>query len=293
MNHITQIHTNAASINQAEKAQVDVVVPTFNAAKTIERSLASISKQTLLPQRVLVIDDCSDDNTVELVSGFANRFQNLSIQIYRHKKNLGAASARNTGWDRAQSTYVAFLDADDTWHPNKLQIQYNWMNQHKNLVLSGHACIECLDGDFPDISQLSTVRQIAAQDFLLFSQFSTPTAMIKRDINYRFEAGKRHCEDYLLWLQVVLDGGRVDYIDLPLAATYKPLYGAAGISAQLWRMEIGEIETYWQLSREGRISRISSVSLSVWSALKYFRRCVAVTVRRLVRPVAARKVTDY
>lgn len=274
-------------------ADASVIVPAYNAVNTISRALNSVAAQTLLPREVLVVDDCSSDETVSVVEKLATTFPNLTIKLVKHSRNRGPASARNTGWNMATSRYVAFIDADDSWHPRKLEIQYQWMKTHPDAVLCGHGCPDLGGRSHPkiDIEKIPARRASSAR-FLLSSQFSTPTAMVTRDISYRFEEGKRYCEDYLLWLQIVLDRRRVDCIDLPLAATHKPLYGAGGLSARLWLMERGELDVYRRLNKEGRIGGISMALLFVWSASKYLRRCAAVIVRRAISPLATHATSD-
>lgn len=261
---------------------VSVIVPTFNSAATIERALTSVAAQTYRPAEVLVIDDASSDDTVAVATELAARLGSPRIRIIRHEQNRGPAAARNAGWDEAKFSYVAFLDADDTWHPRKLEIQYGWMAQHPDVGISGHACPEYRPGDWPLIDgDNPRVRRLCAGRFLLSNQFSTPTAMLRRELPYRFQTGKHYAEDYLLWLQIVLDRVPVVYINLPLATIHKPAYGAAGLSGRLWAMERGELETYWQLRRERRIGGIAATLFSGLSLAKYARRRLLVALRAL------------
>jgi len=123
------------------------------------------------------------------------------------------------------------------------------------------------------------VKRLRATRFLLSNQFSTPTAMLRRELPYRFQSGKHYAEDYLLWLQILLDGMPVVYFDLPLAAIHKPAYGIAGLSGHLWAMERGELATYWQLRRERRLGGVAASLLSGLSLAKYARRRLLVALR--------------
>src|SRR5258706_15592076 len=96
---------------------ISVVIPAYRAAKTIGRAIASVIAQTHGVLEVLVIDDGSPDD----VSAATERF-GAAVTVIR-KENGGAASARNLGIERARGDWIAFLDADDYWHPDKLKRQ--------------------------------------------------------------------------------------------------------------------------------------------------------------------------
>jgi glycosyltransferase involved in cell wall biosynthesis len=102
--------------------QVDVVIPAFNAGRYIEEALLSVANQTLPPARVIVVDDGSTDDTVERVRDFAARHPQLQIECVS-QKNAGPSAARNNGLRRISADFVALLDADDRWCPDKLARQ--------------------------------------------------------------------------------------------------------------------------------------------------------------------------
>ena len=97
---------------------VDVVIPAYNAAQFIEATLQSVLAQTLLPRKIIVVNDGSTDQTVDIVEGFqSERIELISV------KNGGVSRARNLGIRAAQADYIAFLDADDLWDVDKLKAQ--------------------------------------------------------------------------------------------------------------------------------------------------------------------------
>ena len=104
---------------------VSVVVPVFNGEKTIERALVSILVQTFTDFEIIVVDDGSTDLTVEAVS----RKYGEQLRLIEHRKNRGAAAARNTGIAAARGRWVAFLDCDDTWRPDKLARQLEMLEK--------------------------------------------------------------------------------------------------------------------------------------------------------------------
>jgi glycosyltransferase involved in cell wall biosynthesis len=99
--------------------RVSVVIPTFNRAHSIKRAIDSVAAQSLRDFEVIVVDDGSTDDTERVVSEAGIP----QLRIIRHPRNRGAAAARNTGIGAATGTYIAFLDSDDAWHPDKLARQ--------------------------------------------------------------------------------------------------------------------------------------------------------------------------
>ena len=118
-------------------ATVSVVIPCFNSAATIERTLRSVEHQSTKPNAVLVVDDASTDNTVSTIEQYAQT-SSLDIRVIKQSVNGGPSVARNAAWNVATSEFLAFLDADDQWHPQKLELQLNAMLANPTYVMSFH-----------------------------------------------------------------------------------------------------------------------------------------------------------
>lgn len=112
---------------------VSIIMPAFNSSKTIRDSINSVISQTYQNWELLVINDCSSDNTAEIVSEYADG----RIKLIDKKKNEGVALARNSGLDLAGGDYVAFLDSDDRWLPNKLELQLDLIKKNDVDVVFG------------------------------------------------------------------------------------------------------------------------------------------------------------
>lgn len=260
---------------------VSVVIPCFRCSRTIERALTSVLQQTVLPIEIILVDDASNDGTREVLINWQKRHPTL-IKIASLEKNAGAAAARNVGWAMASQPYVAFLDADDSWHPEKLMRQYAFMAAHPHIALSGHLCnvkIEDEAGAVSRLQQTIATRSIPPFQWLLKNAFSTPTVMLRRDIPHRFSNGRRYSEDYLLWQQIAFSGYEVVRLEAPLAQVHKPLYGAEGLSADLWKMEQGELANFSILRSGGSISFPTYLFACTFSLLKFARRWVLVQIR--------------
>lgn len=105
---------------------ISVIIPTYNRAHTIARTIKSVLSQTYQNFEILVADDASTDDTEDLIREFA---RSSPIHYVRHEKNQGAPTARNTGAKKARGEYLAFLDSDDIWYPQYLERQLSLLQE--------------------------------------------------------------------------------------------------------------------------------------------------------------------
>jgi glycosyltransferase involved in cell wall biosynthesis len=119
------------------KNSISVIIPGFNAANFILRALDSISSQIIRPDEVIFIDDCSTDSTLLVIDKYL-KTNKLNLKIVSNKINMGACYSRNLGASLSKSKYLAFLDVDDSWAPNKLkqQLEFFQINPNARAVLS-------------------------------------------------------------------------------------------------------------------------------------------------------------
>jgi glycosyltransferase involved in cell wall biosynthesis len=117
----------------ANLAKVSVIIPTYNRAQIVGRSIKSALDQTFQDIEILIVDDASTDETLEAVKPF---FKHPQVRYLRHEKNKGQQAARNTGIKNSCGEYIAFLDSDDTWIPQKLELQLRAItNRASNCVV--------------------------------------------------------------------------------------------------------------------------------------------------------------
>ncbi|MBF4988685.1 glycosyltransferase family 2 protein [Methylophilus sp. 14] len=267
-------------IDSQLRADVSVVIPCYRCADSIGRAFESIQKQTVLPTEVILVDDASDDLTkiklqeiIDANPGFA--------KLIALDKNKGAANARNVGWNSASQPYIALLDSDDAWHPQKIEIQYNFMKENPDVSLCGHELrIVNANASFNWSLGKQTYSLISKLSILIRNPFCTPSVMFNKNIGFRFNEKKRHVDDHLLWMQIALSNYKVIRINIPLVAIFKPMYGATGLSAQMWAMEKSELNNYWLLFKENKINFLGCVTLFVFSYLKFIRRLMLVFLRK-------------
>ena len=265
-----------------EAVPVSVVMPCYRCAQTVERAVASVAAQTVRPMELILVDDGNADETRSVLAALRERHSPGWITLVLLEQNVGAASARNAGWEAASGQFIAFLDADDSWHPRKIELQYRFMLAQPDIVMSGHGHAQV--EDTPTLARLGepVFYHLPAFYVLLKNPFITPSFMVRSDLAFRFLPGRRHMEDHLFLMRVTTAGLRIAKTKLPLAFIYKNIFGDAGLSADLWVMQHSELENYEILCREGRISQGMIHFFRVYSWIKFSRRVLIVRLRRLL-----------
>jgi glycosyltransferase involved in cell wall biosynthesis len=179
----------------------------------------------------------------------------LKIVTVRNTINQGVANSRNIGWRIAKKTFIAFLDSDDTWHPNKLEIQYAFMSKNPKTIFSGHFHASFNEKYLKQI-KFENVINVKYSNLLIKNPFITPSVMVRRFVKVRFYRNKRFMEDHLLWIMLGYNSGAV-IIPLKLAKIYKRPYGESGLSNNMLAMEKGDLENYLILCKLNYIGPLS------------------------------------
>jgi glycosyltransferase involved in cell wall biosynthesis len=248
-----------------------VVIPCFNSANTIERAVRSVESQTTKPHEVLVVDDASSDNTVSVIEQYA-RTSSLNVRVIKQSANGGPSVARNAAWNVATGEFIAFLDADDQWHPEKLEAQLNAMLANPTIVMSFHDHLFGSSEHFETLPLMPTTSQATLRNYLIRNRSATPTVMLRTALSERFLNTKRYAEDYLLWMTIIASHGSALHIHATLAHCSNPGYGGSGQSGRLWKMERSELSGFVSLWRSGALSLPTLVAVSMWSITKYLLR---------------------
>lgn len=260
-------------------APVSVIIPCFRCSLTIERALDSIASQSLLPREVLLVDDASpfpDDTPLELKRLSLKYRDLLNIILVFESANCGPGSARNIGWSMASQPYIAFLDSDDAWHPDKIATQYTWMSENLSVLITGHFGLSFSGDSFNWPGKLAESLVLSTpvlpSEALFSNPFITSSIMLRTTLPLRFKAGKRYAEDFLLWLQLLFNQVPATVIQIPLSASFKSTLSKDGLSSSLWRMELGELDVFRILLAQRLISFPQYAIASIFSLCKFARR---------------------
>lgn len=199
--------------------KVSVVIGSYNCEKFIRDTVQSVIDQTFQDWELIIVDDCSTDSTCNKIK----EIKDDRIKLIRLNNNSGLpAVPRNVGMRNARGEYIAFLDHDDLWLPNKLQKQVDLLEQDNDTFLVYTKCIIQKDGRQLKISpQKPKSGRIFKDLFLHFNFIDVMTVMIrnrKENNPYFFDEDKRlsTVEDYALWLSITLKE-KAGFIDESLA----------------------------------------------------------------------------
>ncbi|MBD1386774.1 glycosyltransferase family 2 protein [Mucilaginibacter rigui] len=240
-----------------DKDLVSVIMPAYNAEAFIKDSIGSVIDQTYSNWELIVIDDGSADGTAEIIK----QLQLLEARItYLHQPNGKQGKARNLGIQKSKGDYIAFLDADDKWTPDKLSVQMNVLIQDNRLDLIFSQGYKLTDTHITDCDlQVKGLWDIDhLTDFLQYNQIPILSVIVKKHAllqvnNFTEKAEIQNAEDYHLWLKLLLNGykfksiaSRLFYyrihesqstyqnsnIDTPIFFVYKDIYHLAQNAAQ-------------------------------------------------------------
>lgn len=229
---------------------IAVVIPTFNRARRLERSLRSVENQTLAPAEVIVVDDGSTDSTGSMVR---QRFTNVR---YLRQSHHGVSRARNHGILAAHSEWLAFLDSDDEWFPHKLERQHKALTQHRHFRLCHTDEIWIRNG-----RRVNPMKKHAKAGGEIYKRclprcvISPSSVIVHRSVFERvggFDETLPACEDYDLWLRIC-----AEYPVLFLSENLITKFGghADQLSRRHWGMDRFRIQALEKILAKGHLCR--------------------------------------
>ena len=229
---------------------VSVIIPVYNVSKYITHTIESILKQSYKNVEIVLVDDCSTDNSAEIIAKYASSHSNV---IY-HKldSNQGAAVARNKALSIAKGRYVAFLDSDDVWCEGKLEKQLAWMDE-KDAAISCTA-MDTIDEYGKSLGSVRKVREMIDYHFLLHNtMIATSTVVVDRNKTGNFQMPlRRGGQDYATWL-MLMRNGTICYGLNEVLSHYRVLSNS--LSSNKWK----SIKQVWQIQTEDEgINKISA-----------------------------------
>lgn len=180
---------------------VSAVIPTFNYGHFVCAAVDSVLAQTYRPVEVIVVDDGSTDDTSERLRPYGDRIR------YVYQRNQGLSAARNTGIAHARGAYVAFLDSDDIWHPQKLAVQMRYAAAHPEVGVIGTDRVAGTDPILPvvDLGAPAPTRPVSLDALVVKVDFCPSSVVVRRDCLDAvgpFDTELRSAEDRDMWIRI-------------------------------------------------------------------------------------------
>lgn len=219
-----------------------VIIPAYNAGKTIARAIESVLLQSYPAHEIIVVDDASTDDTRDIAAGFGDK-----IRMIQKVANTGGSIARNSGMDVATGNYIAFLDADDVWHKDKLMLVSTILAANPVIKLFYHPYTQ-EEIRSKRLPENIVVYKLPFVKLLPGNIIATSCAVIANDPKFRFEPTMRYTEDFDLWLRIGYKH-KLYFINIPLTQVFRPFTSQGGVSENKWKMRKGEMKAYRRLVR--------------------------------------------
>ena len=183
---------------------VSVITPVYNAENVIGKTLESVFNQTYKNIEIVLVDDCSNDNSQSVIEEYQRKHP--EIVYFRQPTNQGAGAARNKALELAKGQYVAFLDADDLWYPEKTEKQIKLLKEKDGAF--SYTAIEMIDADGKVVKKKRKVKESINYKFLLKNtMIATSTVVIDRKKLGDFRMPlRRGGQDYATWLMLLRNG---------------------------------------------------------------------------------------
>jgi len=256
---------------------ISVIIPVYNAEKSIEKSLDSIKNQTWKGEfEIIVVNDGSTDQSSEIIENYRKENQEMNI-VFMSQENGGVSKARNTAMKIAKGEYIALLDSDDVWLPEKTEKQMGLITgENKNIDF-----ITSLWNDekvgFPySINLQNQMVDVTLKKLLIKITGQTSTAIFKRKILENtgyFDENQKYSEDANYWMKIS-EKNKMYLLpeNLVFAGGGKKSFGTSGLSANLKEMEKGIQKNIREMYQAKRINFAQYLFYFVFSKLKYWVR---------------------
>lgn len=231
---------------------VSIIMPAYNAEKYISESIKSVLAQTYRNWELIVVDDCSNDGTINIIKQY--QMLDNRIRVIYLKCNAGVANARNVGMELAQGRYIAFLDSDDLWLDIKLEEQIRFMQQNQ-IYFSFSQYRRFTDKNKGRI--IDALPCVNYQKALYGNPIGCLTVCLDRRFIREFKFSKQRHEDYIAWLNILKNNNICAYGIPKTLALYR-----VGNSNSLSSNKMKSMLWTWNVYRK-------SQNLSIASSLYY------------------------
>lgn len=193
---------------------ISIIMAAYNAENTIGQAITSVIQQTYADFELIIINDCSTDRTVDVINEFIKK--DARIRLINNSKNMGVSYTRKHGLNEAEGSWIAILDSDDLWLPEKLAKQVEFQKKtNADLLYTGSGFMN-VDGKQINwklnVPEVITYRQLLKQNIL-----SNSSALVRKDLYEKYYAvGDDMHEDFAIWLQILRNGIKAYGINEPL-----------------------------------------------------------------------------
>jgi len=242
---------------------ISIITPSFNSSNFIEQSITSVISQTFKDWELLVVDDCSNDNSIKKIEKFTeidNRIKLISLD-----ENVGAAEARNIAIRKAKGRFIAFLDSDDVWKNDKLEKQLDFM-QSKGFAFTFTAYQPMTEDGKMMRSIIAAPEYMTYKSYLRNTIIGCLTVMIDREKTGDFEMPNiRSSHDMALWLNLMKRGFNAYGLNESLA--YYRIVSSSN-TAKKWKAAKEVWEVYRNVEKLSLIYSIFNFIGYVYNAIK-------------------------
>lgn len=232
---------------QKNNLTFSIVIPAYNSAEFIGDALVSCLQQTLLPKEIIVIDDCSSDQTREIVKQFNSPLINLLV----NSTNKGPSYSRNLGIKSTTSSWILFLDADDIFHKKKLETLNRLLLEDFSISAVGHNTkigLNFHELNEQYISDSCVYKKYSTFSLLLKSRIVTPALAVSSSNGILFNEKMKYAEDhdFIVRTSAIC---KLVYFDLPLCSIKRLPLTSGGLSSNFNKMRKGEMNMYLDFCR--------------------------------------------
>ena len=199
---------------QEDFGLISIIMAAYNAEKTIEQAINSVSSQTYTNFELLVVNDCSKDRTVELVKDIVAK--DSRVRLISNVKNSGVSYTRKHGLEEAKGDWIAILDSDDAWEPEKLEKQIVLQRRtNADLLFTGSAFMD--SEGHPIDWCLHAPKEVTYRQLLKQNVLSNSSALVRKELYAKYYAiGDGMHEDFAIWLSILKEGKKAYGVDEPL-----------------------------------------------------------------------------
>lgn len=262
--------------------KVSVVIPVYNNSRTIVSALDSVFHQsnTNIIHEIIVVNDGSTDDSQEVLTLYAKQPRTIPVYII-HQCNGGASAARNAGMRAATGDWIALLDADDEWLPNKLELQSEYIRNNDS--------IDFLGGNYTDkplrimLKKITVLHKASIRELCIKWFPVTPSVLFRKEIIEDiggFNEDMRHAEDGEFFTRICANYGYYYMPEKIVSIGHgKKEYGESGLSSNLKEMYRGNVEIFQKLRQNEQIGQGFYLFVRAFALLKHFRRVLFTNFR--------------